>query len=83
MALDVINAGLSGNIPGPGGADLHEDGLDIPPAIYYAPKNAKVSAAVQNVLNDVQNGITKPADAWAAAVKAAEAADAGAADAGA
>ena len=51
---------------------------DIPSAIYYAPKNAAVSTAVQGVLNDVQAGKVKPEDAWTTAVAAAEAADAAA-----
>lgn len=51
---------------------------DIPSAIYYAPKNAAVSTAVQGVLNDVQAGNIDPADAWDAAVKAAQDADAAA-----
>ncbi len=51
---------------------------DIPGAIYYAPKNAAVSTAVQGVLNDIQAGNVKLADAWDAAVKAAQDADAAA-----
>ena len=51
---------------------------DIPSAIYYAPKNAAVSTAVQGVLNDVQAGNVKPEDAWDAAVAAAKTADAAA-----
>jgi len=51
---------------------------DIPSAIYYAPKNASVSTAVQNVLNDVQAGKVKAADAWTTAVAAAQKADAAA-----
>ena len=51
---------------------------DIPGSIYYAPKNADVSTAVQGVLNDVQAGNIDSADAWDAAVKAANDADAAA-----
>ena len=51
---------------------------DIPGAIYYAPKNAAVSTAVQGVLNDVQAGNVEAADAWDAALKAAADADAAA-----
>lgn len=51
---------------------------DIPGAIYYAPKNAAVSTAVQGVLNDVQAGNVDADDAWDAAVKAAQDADAAA-----
>lgn len=49
---------------------------DIPAAIYYGPKNGQISPVVQNVLNEVQAGNVAIADAWAAAVAAAEAADA-------
>lgn len=49
--------------------------LDIPSAIYYAPNNAAIRTAVETVLNGVQAGTTTSADAWAAAVAAAEAAD--------
>lgn len=50
--------------------------LDIPGAIYYAPKHNQVRTALENVLGDIQNGEIAIADAWAAAVEAAEAADA-------
>lgn len=49
--------------------------LDIPEAIYYAPNNGAIRQAVEAVLNDVQSGKTPSADAWAAAVAAAEAKD--------
>jgi len=62
----------------PVGAVFTKTAEDIPGAIYYAPKNAAVSTAVQGVLNDVQAGKIKSADAWDAAVAAAEKADAAA-----
>ena len=62
----------------PVGQIFTKTAADIPAAIYYAPKNAQVSTAVQNVLNDVQAGKVKAADAWTTAVAAAEKADAAA-----
>ncbi|MGC4174312.1 ABC transporter substrate-binding protein [Demequina sp.] len=62
----------------PVGAIFTKTAADIPGAIYYAPKNAAVSTAVQGVLNDVQSGKIKSADAWDAAIEAAEKADAAA-----
>ena len=39
---------------------------------YLGLKNGPVRTAVENVLNQVQGGQTKPADAWTAAVAAAQ-----------
>lgn len=58
----------------PVGQIFTKTALDIPAAIYYAPKNGNVRPAVENVLNDVQSGNVAIADAWATAVAAAEAA---------
>ena len=62
----------------PVGQIFTKTAVDIPSAIYYAPKNAAVSTAVQGVLNDVQAGNIDSADAWDAAIKAAQDADAAA-----
>lgn len=51
---------------------------DIPGAIYYAPKNADIRTATENVLNEVQAGNVSLAEAWDTAVAAAAAADAAA-----
>lgn len=53
-----------------------ESALDIPGAIYFAPKHGAVRGALENVLGDIQSGVIPIADAWEAAVAAAEAADA-------
>jgi len=58
----------------PVGQIFTKSALDIPAAIYYAPKNGNVRSAVENVLNDVQSGNVAIADSWATAVAAAEAA---------
>ncbi len=50
--------------------------LEIPEPLYYAPKNLAVRTAVENVLDDIQAGNISIADAWEAAIAAAEAADA-------
>jgi cellobiose transport system substrate-binding protein len=47
----------------------------IPAPVYYAPNNLVVRTAVENVLADIENGNISIADAWEAAVAAAEAAD--------
>jgi cellobiose transport system substrate-binding protein len=60
----------------PVGQIFTQTAADIPGAIYYAPKHNDVSPAVQSVLNEVQAGNVSSADAWDAAVEAAETADA-------
>jgi cellobiose transport system substrate-binding protein len=60
----------------PVGQIFSKTAADIPGAIYYAPKNAEIRTAVESVLNEVQAGNVAIADAWGAAVEAAEAADA-------
>ncbi len=50
--------------------------LDIPAATHWGTNELWVRTAVENVLNDVQSGSISVADAWDAAVAAAEAADA-------
>src|SRR5690606_152461 len=62
----------------PVGQIFTKTAADIQGAIYYAPKNAAVSTAVQGVLNDIQSGNVKVADAWDAAVEAVKDADAAA-----
>ena len=73
--VDFSNDFFSG---APVGQIFTKTAADIPGAIYYAPKNAAVSTAVQGVLNDVQAGNVDAADAWDAAIKAAQDADAAA-----
>jgi len=60
----------------PVGKIFSKTAADIPGAIYYAPNHNAVRNAVESVLNDMQAGNVASADAWAAAVAAAEAADA-------
>lgn len=62
----------------PYGEIFAESALAIPGAIYYAPNHNAIRSAVESVLNDVQAGNVAIADAWDAAVAAAEAADAAA-----
>ena len=50
--------------------------LAIPGTFYMGPNNLLVRTAVENVLNDIQDGNIAVADAWDAAIAAAEAADA-------
>jgi cellobiose transport system substrate-binding protein len=60
----------------PVGQIFSKSASDIPGAIYYAPKNQDIANAVGGILGEVQNGNVAIADAWDAAVAAAEAADA-------
>lgn len=60
----------------PVGEIFTKTAADIPGPVYYGPKHGQIRPVVENVLNDVQAGNVAIADAWAAAVAAAEAADA-------
>jgi cellobiose transport system substrate-binding protein len=59
----------------PYGTIYSESVLAIPAPVYYAPNNLLVRTAVEGVLIDIENGNISIADAWEAAVAAAEAAD--------
>ncbi|PKQ25951.1 MAG: ABC transporter substrate-binding protein [Actinobacteria bacterium HGW-Actinobacteria-4] len=60
----------------PVGSIFTKSANDIPGPVYYGPKHQTVANAVGSVLGEVEAGNISIADAWDAAVAAAEAADA-------